>query len=289
MNPSKLSNVIPIAQAEHKMTTATLSVPGFRVIEEVYKNNLELSWHSPAYAYLRYVLDGWYSEISDGAPNATWQKGSLRYIPPGTRQSYAYRAGTTCLLVEIEPATLERVTNMTESLQRPWEIRSIVGGWLAHRLYQEFRQCDKVGAISLEGILLELLAESARCATGYSPAGRVPDWLHAAREFLESDFLRPLSLSEVAGVAGVHRVHLAREFRRYFSTTVGEFLRNKRIEHACHLVSKTNDSLADVAMSCGFSDQSHLTATFRRQTGLTPGRFRQMHARRVATNFPIQN
>ena len=67
----------------------------------------------------------------------------------------------------------------------------------------------------------------------------IPRWLRIAREYLETNFLRPLSLAEIAGAAGVHRVHLSREFRRYFSTTVGEFLRRKRIEHACHLVSTT--------------------------------------------------
>jgi AraC-like DNA-binding protein len=91
-----------------------------------------------------------------------------------------------------------------------------------------------------------------------------------------ANFLRPLSLAEIAGAAGVHRVHLSREFRRYFSTTVGEFLRRKRIEHACHLVSTSNTALAEIAMTCGFSDQSHFSATFRRQVGLTPARFRQM-------------
>jgi len=59
-------------------------------------------------------------------------------------------------------------------------------------------------------------------------------------------------------------------------TTVGEYLRRKRIEHACHLVSNTNMALAEIAMTCGFSDQSHFSATFRRQVGLTPARFRQM-------------
>ena len=55
-----------------------------------------------------------------------------------------------------------------------------------------------------------------------------------------------------------------------------EFLRRKRIEHACHLVSTSNIALAEIAMTCGFSDQSHFSATFRRQVGLTPARFRQM-------------
>jgi AraC family transcriptional regulator len=42
------------------------------------------------------------------------------------------------------------------------------------------------------------------------------------------------------------------------------------------LVSTTNIALAEIAMTCGFSDQSHFSATFRRQVGLTPARFRQM-------------
>ena len=93
---------------------------------------------------------------------------------------------------------------------------------------------------------------------------------------MESNFLRPLSLAEIAAAAGVHRVHLSREFRRYFSTTVGEHLRRKRIEHACHLITASEMPLMEIAVTCGFSDQSHFSATFRRQMGLTPARYRQM-------------
>ena len=87
------------------------------------------------------------------------------------------------------------------------------------------------------------------------------------------DLLQP-DLAEIAGAAGVHRVHLSREFRRYFSTTVGEFLRRKRIEHACQLVSTTEMPLAEIAMTCGFSDQSHLARHFRHMLGTTPREFR---------------
>jgi AraC family transcriptional regulator len=255
---------------------AVRQVPGFRIIENHYVSGLELPRHFHENAYLSYVLEGQYSESYDGAASATCVAGAMRYLPPGQRHSNTFRAGTHCLLVEIEPAALQRVAKHTDALQQPGEIGSIVGGWLAQRLHQEFRQGDPLALMSLEGILLELLAEGARHAGRSGPARMVPRWLRTAREYLESNFLRQLSLAEVAGVAGVHRVHLSREFRRHFSTTVGEFLRCKRVEHACHLVSKTNEPLADVAMSCGFSDQSHFSATFRRQVGLTPGRFRQM-------------
>jgi AraC family transcriptional regulator len=255
---------------------ATRQVPGFRIIENHYTGTLELPRHFHESAYLSYILEGQYSESYGGSGSVVCLAGAVRYLPPGHKHSNTFRAGTRCLLVEIEPSALQRVAKHTETLQQPGEIQSIAGGWLAQRLYQEFRQGDQLALMSLEGILLELLAEGARHAGGSGPVRMVPRWLRTAREYLESNFLRPLSLAEVAGVAGVHRVHLSREFRRHFATTVGEFLRAKRVEHACHLVSKTNEPLADVAMSCGFSDQSHFSATFRRQVGLTPGRFRQM-------------
>ena len=108
---------------------------------------------------------------------------------------------------------------------------------------------------------------------------KAPRWLRVAREYAEANFLRTVSLAEIASAAGVHRVHLAREFRRYYATTVGEFLRRKRVEHACHLLCSTEDPLADIAVACGFSDQSHFGTTFRKQVGLTPSRFREMAQR----------
>jgi AraC-like DNA-binding protein len=256
--------------------TAVLSGHGFRVIENKYKRGFECACHFREHAHFCYVLEGQYTESTGGSVGATFQAGSLRYNPPGYEHARSFSAGTHCLLLEIDQAVFDRVADLTNTLQRPADIGGILCGWLAHCLYQKFLQNDPLALISIEGILLKLLAETARQANGSGPAGNVPRWLRIAHEYLDSNFQRPLTLAEVAGVAGVHRVHLAREFRRRFSITVGEFLRKKRVEYACHLVSKTSDPLAEVAVHCGFSDQSHLTATFRRQVGLTPGRFRQM-------------
>src|ERR1019366_4793756 len=181
-----------------------------------------------------------------------------------------------CLIVEVDREALKRVEEHTKPLDQPGEIRGIASTWLAERLVQEFRQDDDLALVALEGILLEILAEGGRHLEGMASVTMLPDWMRVARAYLEANFLRPVSLAEIAASAGVHRVHLSREFRRCFSATVGEYLRQKRIEHACHLVSITSLPLSEIAMTCGFSDQSHFSATFRRQVGLTPARFRQM-------------
>ena len=255
--------------------TGMREVPGFRVIENQYPAGLELRWHNHEHAYLSYVLEGSYSE-SYGASSTTCAPRVLRYLPAGQKHANLFDAATRCVIVQVERAALDRVKEHTKMLERPGEVHGISSTWLAQRLYHEFQQGDDLAAVSLEGILLEMLAEAGRHVGGSGPVGTLPRWLRVAREYLEANFLRSLSLAEVAGAAGVHRVHLSREFRRYFSSTVGEFLRRKRIEHACHLATTTHAPLAEIAVTCGFSDQSHFSATFRRQVGLTPAQFRQM-------------
>lgn len=254
---------------------AERDVRGFHIAEAEYPAGLELSRHSHERAHLVYVLEGEYAERYADASEIRCQPRALRYVPARFAHSNHFEAGARCLVVGIEPEMLARVVKLTNSLERPSAIETPASMWLTQKLHREFQQSDSSSTLSLEGILLELLAETARHA-GSGPVRIVPDWLRVARAYVENNYLRALSLADIARVAHVHRVHLARQFRSYFSTSVGEFLRRKRVEHACHLVSTTNCSLAEIAIDCGFSDQSHFSATFRKLMGLTPARFREM-------------
>ncbi|MDQ3816788.1 MAG: AraC family transcriptional regulator, partial [Acidobacteriota bacterium] len=103
-----------------------------------------------------------------------------------------------------------------------------------------------------------------------------PRWLRCAREFLHDNFSEPLVLEDVAKIAGVHTVHLARVFRQRFGCTVGVYLRRLRVEYACRQLSSTRLSLSEIAHAAGFSDQSHLTKTFKNFFGLTPSEYRKI-------------
>ena len=258
---------------------ATQRVPGFQVVENQYPSGLELSRHFHEHAYLSYVLEGPYAESYGGSESVICAPGVLRYLPAGQRHANVFDQGSHCLIVEVENEALQRVEEHTQALERPGEIQGIASTWLAQRLYHEFRQADELARVSVEGILLEMLAEGARRTGDAHSIAALPRWLHLARDYMESNFLRPVSLAEIAVAAGVHRVHLSREFRRYFSATAGEYLRRKRIEHACHLIAASEMTLAEISRACGFSDQSHFSATFRRHLGLTPARYRQMTKR----------
>ena len=256
---------------------AARQVPGFRVIENHYPRGLELTRHFHEHAYLSYVLDGPYLESYGGSESVTCAPGVLRYLPPGQNHANVFDEGSHCLIVEVENQALRRVEEHSKALDRPGEIQGIASTWLGRRLNHEFRQKDDLAPVALEGILLEILAEGARKVEAVADSNAaLPRWLSIARDYMEANALRAVRLAEIAAAAGVHRVHLSREFRRCFSTTAGEYLRRKRIEHACHLVAASEMPLAEIATKCGFSDQSHFSATFRSKMGLTPGRYRQM-------------
>ncbi len=73
-------------------------------------------------------------------------------------------------------------------------------------------------------------------------------------------------------------MHLSREFHKHFQMTIGEYIRKRRIEHASELLSNSELSMAEIASICGFSDQSHFCALFKKHSGMTPGKFRDVSA-----------
>jgi AraC family transcriptional regulator len=158
---------------------------------------------------------------------------------------------------------------------------------LAMRLYSEFMHLDGVSPLAIEGLFLELIATVSRRMTGNFRC-KSDRWLRQACDLLRARFSESLSLNEIAHQVGVHPVHLARGFRRSFGTTVGEYVRQLRVDHARTALSEGNARLRDVALDAGFFDQSHFCRVFRRFTGMTPQEYRSLMSPAVRTASGIQ-
>jgi AraC family transcriptional regulator len=144
---------------------------------------------------------------------------------------------------------------------------------LGNRLHRELWSDERISALCIEGLALELMAEIAQRKIRASGNAR---WLQQAVEYLRANFKESPTLQEVAEAAGVHPVHLAREFRRKQGLTVGEYIRKLRVDLACQELVRSKQPIVDIAVKAGFSDHSHMTRVFRRQTGLTPTEFRKL-------------
>jgi len=106
-------------------------------------------------------------------------------------------------------------------------------------------------------------------------AARPAAWLHHAIEHLRATCDQAHSLTRLAECAGVHPVYFARVFRRWTGMSVGEYLRRCRVDRAVSALAKNEAGAAALAQRLGFSDQSHFTRAFRRETGTTPAAFRR--------------
>jgi AraC family transcriptional regulator len=250
-------------------------IVGFSITEALYPEGVSLPRHCHANAYLTLVLSGSYTERNSHR-EFRWGERALHFLPAGERHENQFAAATRLLRVKIEPAVVQRLgQEHARYLSEPHEISGPVASWLGNRIIREFMAQDDIAPLAMEGVLLEILAESARSADD-THGSNAPNWLRTVRQSLRDSYLQAPGLAAMAAIAGVHPVHLSREFHRHFGMTVGEYIRKLRIEHAFQLLSNSELPLAAVAAACGFSDQSHFCAVFKKHSGTTPAKFRDV-------------
>lgn len=91
------------------------------------------------------------------------------------------------------------------------------------------------------------------------------------------DLQARLTLGELAGLCGMSESHFARAFKRTTGVPPHQWLLSQRIEKARALLKDSTVSISEVALECGFADQSHLTRMFARHLGVTPATWRRGH------------
>jgi len=99
----------------------------------------------------------------------------------------------------------------------------------------------------------------------------------AVRDYIHEHLGDDLTLDELAGSVALSRYHFARRFRVSTGTTPHEYVLQQRVARARTLLTRTNYSLLDIALTCGFADQSHLNRVFKKHAGVPPGQYRRHH------------
>jgi AraC family transcriptional regulator len=85
----------------------------------------------------------------------------------------------------------------------------------------------------------------------------------------------PLSLAELAGAVGLSVSQFARRFKVSTGTAPHQYLLGLRVDAAARLLRASSRPIADIAASCGFSHQEHLTRVLRARLGTTPAALRR--------------
>jgi AraC family transcriptional regulator len=254
-------------------------VGGLHLIETHYAPGSRLPRHSHQHGYFCLVRRGQYRE-EYGSRVRSCGPLTVAFHPPGEIHAEQFAGDETWSFnIEVTDSWLAQWPDFAARYDWAADFQGGALAGLALRLHGEFLRADTAAVLAIEGLTLEILAEGWRRSVPVLGQD-APLWLARVRESLHDGFAEPLTLAELAAQAGVHPVHVAAAFRRYYGCTVGQYLRRRRIEFACHQLTTSATTLADIALSAGFADQSHFCRTFKRLTGLTPAAYRQ------ATDLP---
>jgi AraC-like DNA-binding protein len=196
---------------------------------------------------------------------------TLRSVTPAAR--FILVAWNTDLGSALLPELGAKATRFEPLLHLHDSLLGQIAMTLAHEVEGSF--ADRILVESLGTALCIRLArhfvEQLPLATR---GGLSSERLQRVRDFIEARLDDNLSLALLADVACLSPYHFSRSFKQTTGLGPHRYVTQRRIERAKRLLRATRQPLAQIAQEAGFADQSHLTSIFRREMGVTPGRFR---------------
>lgn len=160
-------------------------------------------------------------------------------------------------------------TNDQDLLQLGLIIYDGLYSWAQHLYKKKHTQGD-----SAEQLLLQVYNQYLKQEKGR----RTPAWAKSLKEMIQDqlDTNMTLSLQQASEELEINPAYLSREFSKHFDNlTFGDYMRKLRIKKACQLMQESDHSLTEIAYLTGFSDQSHFTRIFKKQTGLNPASYKK--------------
>jgi AraC family transcriptional regulator len=140
---------------------------------------------------------------------------------------------------------------------------------------------DQANRLFVDHVTLAVGVHVAQTYGGMRPVSRpvrgglAPWQVRRAKDILSASLDGGVPLQEVARECRLSVSHFSRAFRRTMGVAPYAWLLTRRIDLAKEKLRDRQLSLSDVALACGFADQSHLTRLFRRMVGVSPGAWRR--------------
>lgn len=234
---------------------------GARVLRVVHPGEQQIEEHCHDWAYIGLYTAGRYRERYDGG-EADMSGPCAVLHPAGRPHADVVEAeGLETLTIEFDPAWL-RLHGFARRLDR-----SLV--WSGGAVGMASRRLSRLlaGASGDEARLGRATAQFLTFALTAGPHA-VPGWIDGVRDRLRHD--QPAGARDIARAFELHPAYLARAYRAAIGEGVAETRRRRRVEAASALLRDSALPLAEIALTAGFCDQSHMSRCFAAVLGRTP-------------------
>ena len=256
-------------------TARQMDVGLLRISHAIFPAAHRIPLHRHDRACMSVIIEGGFRQRFPGKVFEC-RSGSVLTKPPSERhEDRWYDTRAEHVILEPDPERHEELgpcRDLAESVRHFG--RDPVAEGIARRIAHELSDPDPLTPLAIESLGLQLLVRVGRLGAGEAAAPGLPLWLERVRELIHDRYDEGLKCEELAREAGVHPSHLSRMFVERFGVGVAEYQRRVRLAAARRDLAESDLSLSTVALRNGFSDQSHLTRVLRRETGLTPARYR---------------
>jgi AraC family transcriptional regulator len=229
---------------------------GVAISSTTYEPGMLMEAHAHERAYVSFVIEGRYTEHSREAPRHL-HRSMLVFHPAGeVHADCVHDQSMTTLNIEYR------------SDDFPHGFFAAAGSEV-DALERRFSAALPASGPALRDAIASIEAfVQARAQRGI-PSEQM---LRARKTLHES--ARPRPVTALASELGMHRVALHRAFKRAYGASLRNDAAGSRLAAAAKLLTASNESLAGIAVSCGYFDQSHFCRQFKRYTGMAPSAYR---------------
>ena len=174
-------------------------------------------------------------------------------------------------LSAISAGLAHNITDDLQLLEKGMVLYDALYSWAKH-LYKQKHLQNSPFENMLHAVYSKILQNSGKQKT------KTPGWVKELKEIIQDqvDTNFTFSLKDFSNELEVNPSYLSREFSKYFDgLSFGDYIRKIRIDKAIELIKTSKYSLTEIAYLTGFSDQSHFTRIFKKNTGKNPSAFKK--------------
>jgi AraC family transcriptional regulator len=244
---------------------------GISVVETEYKQKVFEGWHSHENAHITLFMKGGTLEKRKNTYHTISPEKLLFYHSDELHLNYETQFPSNNINIEIEPEILIEYS-FTESMFEQAVHDNAKVKFLILKMYKECLMKDHFTNDAISMLFTQLSGQLER----KERALHFPRWIKQLHELLNDCWDENPCLHDLAGELNVNHITISKYFPKYFGCTLGEYMRRLKIDHSIGLIREHGQSLTEVALQCGFADQSHFIRIFKDQTGFLPKQFQKM-------------